>query len=95
MTPHLGASTAESEDNCAIMAVREIRDYLRERQYRTFCKLSGLQHGRLHRRQDVSVFLHKQRKGYVKPFIQRFLAMQESILTEWQTNPEAIMHMRF
>ena len=27
-TPHLGASTAESEDNCAIMAVREIRDYM-------------------------------------------------------------------
>ena len=28
VTPHLGASTAESQDNCAIMAVREIRDYL-------------------------------------------------------------------
>lgn len=28
VTPHLGASTSESEDNCAIMAVREIRDYL-------------------------------------------------------------------
>ncbi|SFR82088.1 phosphoglycerate dehydrogenase [Anaeromicropila populeti] len=27
-TPHLGASTAESEDNCAIMAVREIMDYM-------------------------------------------------------------------
>lgn len=26
--PHLGASTEESEDNCAIMAVEEIRDYL-------------------------------------------------------------------
>jgi len=26
--PHLGASTEESEDNCAIMAVREVRDYL-------------------------------------------------------------------
>ena len=26
--PHLGASTGESEDNCAQMAVREIRDYL-------------------------------------------------------------------
>ena len=25
VTPHLGASTAESEDNCALMAVREIR----------------------------------------------------------------------
>lgn len=27
-TPHLGASTAESEDNCAVMAVDELRDYL-------------------------------------------------------------------
>ena len=28
VTPHLGASTAESEDNCAIMAVKEIRDFI-------------------------------------------------------------------
>lgn len=28
VTPHLGASTSESEDNCAIMAVREIRDFM-------------------------------------------------------------------
>lgn len=26
--PHLGASTEESEDNCAIMAVKQVRDYL-------------------------------------------------------------------
>lgn len=26
--PHLGASTEESEENCAVMAVREVRDYL-------------------------------------------------------------------
>lgn len=26
--PHLGASTKESEDNCAVMAVKELRDYL-------------------------------------------------------------------
>lgn len=26
--PHLGASTPESEDNCAIMAVKQLRDYL-------------------------------------------------------------------
>ena len=26
--PHLGASTAEAEDNCAVMAAKEIRDYL-------------------------------------------------------------------
>jgi len=28
VVPHLGASTEESEDNCAIMAVKEIRDYI-------------------------------------------------------------------
>lgn len=27
-TPHLGASTEEAEDNCAVMAVEEIRDYM-------------------------------------------------------------------
>ncbi len=27
--PHLGASTAESEDNCAVMAARELDDYLK------------------------------------------------------------------
>ena len=26
--PHLGASTAEAEDNCAIMAVKELRNYI-------------------------------------------------------------------
>jgi D-3-phosphoglycerate dehydrogenase len=26
--PHLGASTEESEDNCAMMAVKELRDYM-------------------------------------------------------------------
>ena len=26
--PHLGASTAESEDNCAVMAVKELMDYI-------------------------------------------------------------------
>ncbi len=28
VTPHLGASTEESEENCAVMAVEEIRDYV-------------------------------------------------------------------
>ena len=28
ITPHLGASTEEAEDNCAVMAVKEIMDYL-------------------------------------------------------------------
>lgn len=28
LTPHIGASTEESEDNCAVMAVNEIRDFM-------------------------------------------------------------------
>ena len=28
VTPHLGASTEESEENCAVMAVKQLRDYL-------------------------------------------------------------------
>ena len=28
LIPHLGASTAESEDNCAVMAVKEIKDFM-------------------------------------------------------------------
>ena len=28
VTPHLGASTKESEDNCAVMAVKELRNYI-------------------------------------------------------------------
>lgn len=28
VTPHIGASTEESEDNCAVMAVNEIRDFI-------------------------------------------------------------------
>ena len=30
ITPHLGASTVEAEDNCAIMAVKEIREFIEE-----------------------------------------------------------------
>ena len=26
--PHLGASTPEAEDNCAVMAANELKDYL-------------------------------------------------------------------
>lgn len=29
-TPHLGASTAESEDNCAVMACKEIKSYIND-----------------------------------------------------------------
>ena len=47
VTPHLGASTEESEDNCAVMAVHEIMDYLGKRKYQKFRQLSKLRRRRL------------------------------------------------
>ena len=40
--PHLGASTEESEDNCAVMAAQELIDFLEKRKGKacpgTFCR---------------------------------------------------------
>ena len=43
ITPHLGASTPESEDNCARMAVEEIREYLERGNIRNSVNLPALQ----------------------------------------------------
>ena len=40
-----GASTEESEDNCAVMAVKELMDYLENGNIPPFCQLSGLRYG--------------------------------------------------
>lgn len=67
VTPHLGASTAESEDNCAIMAVREIRDYLENGNITHSvnfpdCNMAGcMTAGRLG-------ILHKNAKGMLSSF---------------------------
>ena len=36
--PHLGASTPESEDNCAKMAVQELKDFLENGNIKKFCE---------------------------------------------------------
>ena len=36
LMPHIGASTDEAEDNCAIMAADQLRDFLEKRQYSQF-----------------------------------------------------------
>ena len=42
-TPHLGASTPESETNCAVMAAAELSDYLKTATYPTAstCRMSA------------------------------------------------------
>ena len=37
--PHLGASTEEAEDNCAVMAAKELIDFLENGKYRKQCEL--------------------------------------------------------
>ena len=50
--PHLGASTEESEDNCAVMAAEEIKDYLENGNITNSvnfpdCTLPNSEHGRI------------------------------------------------
>ena len=45
--PHLGASTSESEDNCAVMAVKELKEYLETGSIRNSVNFPTLDAGRL------------------------------------------------
>ena len=44
--PHLGASTPESEENCAVMAAEELRDYLEHGIIRNSVNLPAMELGR-------------------------------------------------
>ena len=45
--PHIGASTSESEDNCAVMAVKELKEYLETGSIRNSVNFPTLDAGRL------------------------------------------------
>ena len=45
-TPHLGASTPEAEDNCAVMACRQLADYLENGNIKNSVNLPAVQLGR-------------------------------------------------
>ncbi len=67
VTPHLGASTAESEDNCAMMAVREIRDYLENGNITHSVNYPDCNMGACMTEGRVSI-LHKNSKGMIGAF---------------------------
>ncbi len=56
--PHLGASTAESEDNCAVMAVDEIRDYIGNGNIKNSVNFPACDLGECHTAGRIAV-LHK------------------------------------
>lgn len=67
ITPHLGASTEESEDNCAIMAVREIRDYLENGNIVHSVNFPECNMGGCDKAARVAI-LHQNRKGMIGKF---------------------------
>lgn len=67
VTPHLGASTQESEDNCAIMAVKEIRDYLENGNIRNSVNFPNCNMGVCTQAGRIAI-LHKNSKGMIGKF---------------------------
>ena len=65
--PHLGASTEESEDNCAIMAVEEIRDFMENGNIRNSVNYPACDMGVCQTAGRIA-FLHKNEKGAIGQF---------------------------
>lgn len=71
--PHLGASTEESEDNCAVMAVKEVMDYLKNGNIRNSVNFPNCDMGVCLGAGRIAV-LHKNIKG----IISKYTAVMES-----------------
>ena len=69
--PHLGASTEESEDNCAIMAVKEMRDYLENGNIRNSVNFPAIDMGVCEKVGRVAVF-HKNEPNMIASFTTAF-----------------------
>lgn len=57
-TPHLGASTEESEDNCAIMAVKQVMDYVDNGNIKNSVNFPNVDAGKLIKGSRVTI-IHK------------------------------------
>ena len=67
VTPHLGASTEESEDNCAMMAVRELRDYLENGNITNSVNYPACNMGPAVQAGRIGIF-HKNQKNMISRF---------------------------
>jgi D-3-phosphoglycerate dehydrogenase len=69
--PHLGASTEESEDNCAVMAVQEIMDYLENGNIRNSVNYPACDMGVCSQAGRVAIF-HKNTANMITKFTAEF-----------------------
>ncbi|MDO4323361.1 MAG: 3-phosphoglycerate dehydrogenase family protein [Lachnospiraceae bacterium] len=67
VTPHLGASTAESEDNCAVMAVKELKNFLENGNIRNSVNYPNCDLGICNAESRIAIY-HKN----IKKMISRF-----------------------
>lgn len=69
--PHLGASTEESEDNCAVMAVEELKDYLENGNIRNSVNYPACDMGICAQASRVAIF-HKNTANMITKFTAEF-----------------------
>ena len=67
LTPHLGASTEEAEDNCAVMAVDEIRDYIENGNIKNSVNYPNCDLGVCHTKSRIAV-IHENKKGVISAY---------------------------
>jgi len=67
ITPHIGASTEESEDNCAKMAVKEIRDFLENGNIKNSVNFPTCDMGKSMSRSRISI-AHRNIKNMISQF---------------------------
>ncbi len=68
--PHLGASTGEAEENCAVMVADTLRDFLEQRQHPQLGQLSRGDPA-AHRQRDAPVDRQRERAEHGRPDLHR------------------------
>lgn len=74
VTPHLGASTAEAEDNCAVMAVKELKNFLENGNIRNSVNYPNCDLGKCQTEARLAIY-HLN----IKKMISRFTAILEDM----------------
>ena len=67
LTPHLGASTQESEENCAMMAVEQLRDFLENGNIRNSVNYPACSMGQCSSQHRIAIY-HKNVKNMIRQF---------------------------
>lgn len=67
LTPHLGASTQESEENCAAMAVEQLRDFLENGNIRNSVNYPSCNMGTCRSQHRIAIY-HKNVKNMIRQF---------------------------